>query len=98
MPGAPIGAKTGKPAAPMLRYNTKLAAPSRGPSRPPTNNTAGTCNVIGIGVAGNGIATCAPSATTNAPMTSAIIRGMGNAYMPVVVDTSTVAIFTFAPR
>src|SRR3954463_722860 len=75
MPGAPMGANTGSPAAPAARYNTMLATPATGPSIRPASTTIIGCSVIGTGVNGSGIATCDAAARASAkPATAAIVR------------------------
>src|SRR3954470_7951974 len=75
MPGAPMGANTGSPAAPAARYNTMLATPATGPSIRPASTTIIGCSVIGTGVNGSGIATCDAAARASAkPATAAMVR------------------------
>src|SRR4051812_39566873 len=63
MPTAPIGAKTGSPAAPSTRYSAMLAAPGTGPSIMPARTTSSGCSVSGTGVPGSGMATCDAAAS-----------------------------------
>src|SRR4051812_18462427 len=92
MPGSPIGANTGKPAAPASRYTTMLATPADGPSQSPASATMSGCSVIGTCVPGTGMAICdaAASAAAKPTMPASVTQpereGMDNVVM-ILVDS-----------
>src|SRR5579884_1027772 len=70
-PPNPWGLNTGRPEAPSIKYRTIVAAERLPPSVSASSITPKVCRVIGTGVNHSGIETCAQTAISRLPPTTA---------------------------